>query len=83
LGDFKKELASTTSRRARAVTFVAHGHVSDGIYAEATSQFVETELSDLTLAILRRSTPGIGCRSPLISHPEPIRLKGPENDIHD
>jgi AhpD family alkylhydroperoxidase len=34
-----------------AVTFVADGHVSDAVYAEAKSQFTDKELSDLTLAI--------------------------------
>jgi AhpD family alkylhydroperoxidase len=34
-----------------AVTFVADGQVSDGLYAEAKSQFTDKELSDLTLAI--------------------------------
>jgi AhpD family alkylhydroperoxidase len=34
-----------------AVTFVADGHVSDSVYAEAKSQFTDKELSDLTLAI--------------------------------
>jgi len=34
-----------------ALTFVADGQVSDGVYAEAKSQFTNKELSDLTLAI--------------------------------
>jgi AhpD family alkylhydroperoxidase len=34
-----------------AVTFVADGHISDSVYAEAKSEFTDKELSDLTLAI--------------------------------
>ena len=34
-----------------AVTFVSDGHVSEGVYAQAKSQFTDKELSDLTLAI--------------------------------
>ena len=34
-----------------AVTFVANGHIGDGVYAQAKSQFTDKELADLTLAI--------------------------------
>jgi AhpD family alkylhydroperoxidase len=36
---------------AEAVTFVANGQVPDTVYAGVRSQFSETELADLTLAI--------------------------------
>lgn len=37
---------------AEAVTLVTNGHVSDGVYQVAASQFSDTELVDLTMAVL-------------------------------
>jgi AhpD family alkylhydroperoxidase len=37
---------------AEAVTLVTDGHVSDEVYAEASKQFNEQELIDLTLAVV-------------------------------
>ncbi len=41
---------------AEAVTFVTNGHVSDEVYNEASKQFSEEELIDLTVAVTTINT---------------------------